>query len=65
MGRKDKSFAAKLGVSKEDRKRHCDTCGETYSYLKVIDSEMGDSGAWKFKEKFVGVCKCNQNEVYG
>jgi hypothetical protein len=65
MGRKDKSFAAKLGVNKEDQKRHCSKCGETFSYVNVIDSEMANKGAWKFREKFVGVCKCNQKEVYG
>ena len=65
MGRKDKSFAAKLGVNREDMKKHCPTCGEILNFVQVVDSEKSNNDAWKFKERFVGVCKCNQKEIYG
>ncbi|MBD3290465.1 hypothetical protein GF337_16795 [candidate division KSB1 bacterium] len=65
MARKDKSFAAKLGVNREDERKHCAKCGEMLSFIQVVDSERGNNDAWKFKERYVGVCKCNQKEVYG
>ncbi len=65
MGRKDKSFSAKLGVNKEDQKNHCNKCGETFNYVQVINSIKDNNEVWKFKERYVSVCKCNQNEVYG
>ncbi|OQX96452.1 hypothetical protein B6I21_01000 [candidate division KSB1 bacterium 4572_119] len=62
---KDRSFAAKMAKG-EVESNTCSTCGETYSTLKVISSEVKDGrDSVGFKEKFVAVCKCNEKEIYG
>lgn len=65
MGKKDKSFVSKLGGNKKGSAITCQTCGEQFNLLQLIESEKSNSGTWKFKERFVGVCKCNQKEIYG
>lgn len=66
MAKKDRSFAAKVAKSAiaDQFKKHCPTCGDALSFVKLVTSEKSEIGSWKFKEKFVGVCKCNQKEVY-
>ena len=44
----------------------CPVCGEHYTYtlaVNLIPSKK--EGAYRFVEKNVGVCKCNEKEVYG
>jgi len=65
MGRKDRTFAAKLGKDKTKSGRKCSTCGELLNMVYMIDSQQSTNNTWKFKEKMVGVCKCNQKEIYG
>jgi hypothetical protein len=61
---KAKTFVDKLAKSKMDFTTHCPTCGESITTVKMITSERSDkTGAYRFKQKFVGVCKCNENEV--
>ena len=65
---KDRSFAAKVAKGAKDalKARQCPNCGEVMNVVKVVASEpKGDSASWRFKEKFVSVCKCNEKEVYG
>lgn len=64
---KDQSFAAKVAKASAGVKGdHCPTCSEAYSTVQLIVSEKVEhNGAWKFNQKFVRVCKCNQSEVYG
>jgi len=61
---KDKSFAAKMGKSaKADGE--CPQCHEMRNSVLVVASEKKENTeSWKFKEKMVHVCKCNENEVY-
>lgn len=64
---KDRSFAAKVAkaTSKGDG-LHCPECGELTSQVKMVVSERSTTkNSWKFNEKFVRLCKCNQSEVYG
>jgi hypothetical protein len=63
MPRKLTTFADK--VKKEAHVVHCPKCGAAIERVLVVNSVKSSSGAWKFKQKNVGVCKCNQDEVYG
>jgi len=65
---KDRSFAAKVAKGAKDhlKSKQCPQCGEVMNVVKVVASEQkNDQGSWRFKEKFVAVCKCNEKEVYG
>ena len=63
MARKQRTFADKVGT-----KRHeviCPQCNSPIQSVFVVRPVKSEhSGAWKFKRKFVKVCKCNQKEVY-
>jgi len=61
---KAQSFAEKVSKSGQDHTTHCQKCGESISTIKLITSEKSEkTGAWRFNQKFVGICKCNENEV--
>ena len=63
---KVKTFADKIAKDKLDFTKHCPVCGESFSMVKLVSSEPSDKeGAWKFREKIVGVCKCNEQEILG
>lgn len=61
---KAKSFVDKVSKSSQDYTTHCKECGESIHTIKLITSEKSDkSGAWRFNQRYVGICKCNENEV--
>jgi len=60
---KKQSFADKS--SKKAHTMTCPVCSETIQYIKHVKAVKGDNGAWKFRALDVGVCKCNNAEVYG
>ena len=64
---KDVSFAAKVAKATAGAKGNtCPECGETLSAVRLIVSEKSPAkNSWKFNQKLVQVCKCNQTEVYG
>ena len=63
---KVKSFADKMAKGGQDHTTHCPQCGESISPVKLITSERSDkTGAWRFSQKLVGVCKCNEKEIVG
>ncbi|MGD9898842.1 MAG: hypothetical protein AB7T22_06900 [Calditrichaceae bacterium] len=46
--------------------KSCPVCGEFYSHaltVKVVPSKK--EGAYRFQEQNIGVCKCNEKEIYG
>lgn len=64
---KDRSFAAKVAKGAKDhlKSKQCPKCGEVVNMIKLVTSEENkDMASWRFKEKFVAVCKCNEKEVY-
>ena len=64
MAKKERTFASKL--NKEDTTDKCPVCNQQLSSVKLVESVISeDTGAWKFQENHVKVCKCNQNEVMG
>jgi len=60
---KKQSFADKS--SKKAHAMTCPVCNETIQFIKHVKATKGDNGAWKFRALNVGVCKCNNAEVYG
>jgi hypothetical protein len=62
MARKMTTFADK--VKKERHVVYCSKCGGAIQPILHVISERSPSGSWKFREKRVGVCKCNQGEIY-
>jgi len=60
---KAKSFADKMAKSTHDFTTHCPICGESIMMVKRIASEKSEkTGAWRFNQKFVGICKCGDDE---
>lgn len=44
---------------------NCPVCNTPISFLKLVNTEKSDkTDSWRFNQKHVGVCKCNENEVY-
>lgn len=63
---KSKSFADKMNKANQDSTSHCAQCGESIATVKLITSEKAeDTGAWKFRQNFIGICKCNEKDVLG
>lgn len=60
---KKQSFADKS--SKKAHSMTCPICSEAIQHIKHVKAVKGDNGAWKFRALDVGVCKCNNAEVYG
>ncbi|MCI0495968.1 MAG: hypothetical protein MUC94_03570 [bacterium] len=64
---KDRSFAAKVAKGAIDalNAKKCPVCGEIPNSVLLVQSEQKKvSPNWRFKEKFVSVCKCNEKEIY-
>jgi len=63
---KTTSFADKVAKSGMDHTKHCPVCDQSITTVKLITSECSPkTGAWRFNQKFVGMCKCNENELTG
>jgi ribosomal protein L34E len=62
MPRKLTTFAEK--VKKESQVHYCPKCGGAIEHIVTVDAEKSSSGSWKFRQRNVGVCKCNHDQVY-
>lgn len=61
---KDRSFAAKVAKGTIESNK-CQMCGELKNVIMVVGSDKKENkDSFRFKEKFVAVCKCNEKEVY-
>ena len=61
-----RTFADKVNKGLEDTTAHCEKCGETMVPVQVVSSEKtGKKGAWSFKQRMVGLCKCTEKEITG
>jgi hypothetical protein len=58
---KKQSFADK--ASKKKHVDICPVCGGEITHIKLMKAVNRD-GSWRFNNKPVGVCKCNEAEVY-
>ena len=59
---KKQSFLDKS--QKKDQAITCPVCDGTVSRIKHVKAVKGTNGAWKFRSMNVGVCKCNEKEIY-
>ena len=61
---KAKTFADKVSKASQDFTTHCPKCGESITSVKLITSEKSSkTGGWRFNQKQVKMCKCNEKEV--
>lgn len=59
---KKQSFADK--ASKKSLSEFCPVCKSELSHILVVQAKKRN-GNWRFSNGPVGVCKCNEAEVYG
>lgn len=54
--------AAKMGAQKGTK---CPVCGTIFQPILMVTSERSTiHSSWKFNERRVQVCKCNEKQVY-
>lgn len=59
---KRQSFADK--ANKKVAVTICPVCGQQVEWVKMVDPAFNESKkSWKFKNRQVGICKCNEKEV--
>ena len=62
---KQQTFADKAAKAAMMKGSKCPTCGEIYQPILMVTSEANQAKAtWKFQERRVQVCKCNEKQVY-
>ncbi|RMD91787.1 MAG: hypothetical protein D6814_17770 [Calditrichaeota bacterium] len=60
------SFAEKAAKAAGKKGHICPTCGQHITTVKLVTSERSPvKSSWKFNQRFVAVCKCNEKEIYG
>lgn len=63
---KERSFAVKVAKAHMAPANVCTVCGEAKNTIQYVKStKHEEKGTWRFKERYVGVCKCNEKEIYG
>lgn len=62
---KQQTFADKAMKSAAAKGSKCPVCGTVYQPILMVTSERSATGiGWKFNERRVQVCKCNEKTVY-
>ncbi|MCC6397998.1 MAG: hypothetical protein IT282_13350 [Bacteroidetes bacterium] len=62
---KTQTFADKAAKAALARGSKCPKCGEILQPILMVTSERSPAkGTWKFNERRVSVCKCNEKQVY-
>jgi hypothetical protein len=62
---KQQSFADKAAKAAMMKGSKCPACGEIFQPILMVSSEKAATGSsWKFNERRVQVCKCNEKQVY-
>jgi hypothetical protein len=62
---KQQSFADKAAKAALIKGAKCPTCGSIRQPILLVSSERAEgSKSWKFNERRVQVCKCNEKETY-
>lgn len=59
---KKQSFADK--ASKKKQVDICPICNSEITHIRLVKAN-NRNGNWRFSSKPVGVCKCNEAEIYG
>lgn len=43
----------------------CSVCNTPISFIKLVNTEKSEkTDSWRFNQKHIGVCQCNEKEVY-
>jgi uncharacterized OB-fold protein len=62
---KQQSFADKAAKAAMAKGSKCPKCGEVFQPILMVSSEKSPARAsWKFNERRVQVCKCNEKAIY-
>jgi hypothetical protein len=62
---KAQSFADKAMKGQTVKGRKCPVCGQIQQPILLVSSEKAPGpGHWKFSERRVQLCKCNEKQVY-
>jgi uncharacterized OB-fold protein len=62
---KQQSFQDKATKAAQQKGAKCPVCGTIFVPTLVVTSEQSKATShWKFNERRVQVCKCNEKEVY-
>ncbi len=58
---KKQSFADK--ANRKTGGKMCPVCESDLQYIKHVKAEKSETG-WRYRTLNVGVCKCNEKEIY-
>jgi hypothetical protein len=62
---RQQSFAAKVAKAAATKGVKCPVCDTVYQPILMVSSERSKvAPSWKFNERRIQVCKCNEKEVY-
>lgn len=62
---KAQSFADKVSKAALSKGAKCPVCGTIRQPVLLVSSERSSAGkTWRFNERRVQVCKCNEKEIY-
>lgn len=61
---KQQTFADKAAKAAMMKGTKCPKCGEIFQPILMVTSEKSATATWKFNERRVQVCKCNEKQVY-
>ncbi|MGA9116472.1 MAG: hypothetical protein WB626_06835 [Bacteroidota bacterium] len=62
---KQQSFADKAMKGAAAKGAKCPTCGTVFQPVLMVASEYAPgSRSWKFNERRIQICKCNEKQVY-
>lgn len=62
---KQQSFADKAAKAALQKGSKCEVCGTIFTPILLVTSEKSRATMhWKFNERRVQVCKCNEKQVY-
>ena len=62
---KQQSFADKAAKAGLIKGAKCPVCGTVFQPVLLVSSERSKkSPNWKFNERRIQVCKCNEKQVY-
>jgi hypothetical protein len=62
---KIQTFADKAAKAALQKGSKCPVCGTIRQPILLVSSEKSSvSSTWKFSERRVQVCKCNEKEIY-
>jgi hypothetical protein len=62
---KQQTFADKATKAAAQKGAKCPVCGTIFQPILFVTSERSKTGAnWKFNERRVQVCKCNEKQIF-